>query len=91
MAVAIATRLVHPRQPIAGPEPDAAFDYPSSQRFHAQAQTVRLSELPGSQGRAKVGVALAHQVQHRAPEGVAMLVLLGRPRLREIARRSGGL
>ena len=67
-AIAPRAGLMNALQPVLPPNPKAGLDHPLPQRLDAEIQAVKLGQLLGRQGRAKIGVALTDDGQHSLAE-----------------------
>jgi hypothetical protein len=67
-AIAPSAGLMDALQPVLSPNPKAGADHPLPQGLDAEIQAVKLGQLLGRQGRAKIGVALTDDGQHTLAE-----------------------
>src|ERR1700674_2904787 len=82
-AIAPSAGLMDALQPVFPANPNTGADHPLPQGLDAEIQAVKLGQLLGRQGRAKIGVALTHNGQnglteHRAQSPVAWPAALPR-------------
>src|SRR5438270_8845059 len=66
--IAPSARLMDALQPVFPSNPKAGADHPLPQRLDPEIQAMKLRQLLGRQGRAKIGVALTHDRQHGLAE-----------------------
>lgn len=81
--IASSAGLMDALQPVFPANPNTGADHPLPQGLDAEIQAVKLGQLLGRQGRAKIGVALTHNAQnglteHRAQSSVARPAALPR-------------
>ena len=81
--IASSAGLMDALQPVFPANPNTGADHPLPQGLDAEIQAVKLGQLLGRQGRAKIGVALTHNAQnglteHRAQSPVAWPAALPR-------------
>ena len=67
-AIAPSAGLMDALQPVLSPNPKAGADHQLPQCLDPEVQAMKLAQLLGRQGWTKIGIALAHDGQHRLAE-----------------------